>query len=486
IGHLPDKIILEIFKYLRLADLCRFATVCRKWRTLAYDSRLWSRVSLRPEYNGLHVTNQDAVISVINYRSGSSLRYIELSADFITPVVLHELANKCNNLKYLTLDFSNAMQLHDFNDMNSFPCNLRTLTICLSEVIFMEGFMRKVYQHLSSLEVLHLIGTFELGDEEQEEIYEVINIGKIKAQTPNLKVINLYGISFVDDTHIEMLSSNCIHLDTLALNFCLRVKGSALKTLIQRCKKLKTLLLQHCGLEDQHMMAVEWQVSKIRELDLTSTELSNDCLMDVLIRIPGFTFLGLGYCEFFDDQILETMVEAGKLDHIRAIDISHTVNLSENAIHRFIMRKGRQIEGLMIVGKPKLAEQFFLNVIPLMKKMKIIVCGTPNGWFLRMGTRIHIDQIIIALSQHCSKLERLEVQWDPDTIRASDNSSKFIDQLRLKCPQLRCVTLSDGEYYEMVKSNFERADRKTVVRTTTNYSTSLVPLLSCYKDLLFN
>jgi len=58
----------------------------------------------------------------------------------------------------MTLDFSNAMQLHDFNDMNSFPCNLRSLTVCLSEVIFMEGFMRKVYQSLSSLEVLHLIG----------------------------------------------------------------------------------------------------------------------------------------------------------------------------------------------------------------------------------------------------------------------------------------------------------------------------------------
>ena len=92
-----------------------------------------------------------------------------------------------------------------------------------------------------------ITGTFELGDEEQEEIYEVINIGKIKAQTPNLRIINLYGIGFVDDSHVEMLSSNCIHLDTLALNFCLRVKGSSFKILIQRCKKLKTLLLQHCG-----------------------------------------------------------------------------------------------------------------------------------------------------------------------------------------------------------------------------------------------
>ena len=62
--------------------------------------------------------------------------------------------------------------------------------------------------------------------------------------------------------------------------------------------------------------------------------------------------------------------------------------------------------------------------------VRILICGTANGWFLRISTRIHIDQIIIALSQNCPRLERLEVQWDPDTIRYSDNSSKFIDQLR--------------------------------------------------------
>jgi len=346
--------------------------------------------------------------------------------------------------------------------------------------------MRKVYQHLSSLEVLHLIGTFELGDEEEEEIYEVINIGKIKAHTPNLRIINLYGISFVDDSHLEQLSSNCIHLDCLALNFCLKVRGSALKTLIQRCKKLKTLLMQHCALEDQYVRQAEWESSKIHELDLTSTELSGECLMDVLCRMPGFTYLGLGYCEFFDDKILGELVQRGKLDRIRAIDISHTVNLSETAIHQFIKQRGRFIEGLMIAGKQKLAEQFFLNVIPFLKRIRVLVCGTANGWFLRMSTKVHIDQIIISLSQNCSKLERLEIQWDPDTIRYSDNSSKFIDQLRMRSPQLKSMTLSDGEYYEMVKSNFERADRRTIVRTTTNYTTSLVMLLSCYKDLLFN
>lgn len=57
---------------------------------------------------------------------------------------------------------------------------------------------------------------------------------------------------------------------------------------------------------------------------------------------------------------------------------------------------------------------------------------------------------------------------------------------RLRCPHLKSLTLSDGEYYELVKSNFERADRKKVVRTTTNYTTSIVSLLTNYNDLLFN
>lgn len=90
-------------------------------------------------------------------------------------------------------------------------------------------------------------GTFEMTSEGEEDVYEVINITKIKAHTPNLRIVNMYGITFIDDSHIELLTSNCIHLECLALNFCLRIKGSSFKTLIQRCKKLRTLLLQHTG-----------------------------------------------------------------------------------------------------------------------------------------------------------------------------------------------------------------------------------------------
>lgn len=115
------------------------------------------------------------------------------------------------------------MQLHDFSEMQAFPAKLRYLCICLSEVIFMESFMKKIYNFINGLEVLHLIGTYESSDGEQpddgEEPYEVINIKYLKQATPNLRVINLYGINFVDDNHIEAFSSNCIQVGLTTIVF---------------------------------------------------------------------------------------------------------------------------------------------------------------------------------------------------------------------------------------------------------------------------
>ena len=51
------------------------------------------------------------------------------------------------------------------------------------------------------------------------------------------------------------------------------------------------------------MISVPWETSQVHELDLTSTELSAECLENVLLRIPYFTYLGLGHCEFFTDKV---------------------------------------------------------------------------------------------------------------------------------------------------------------------------------------
>lgn len=132
------------------------------------------------------IVNSDHFVQLIGTRF-VELHLLELATDLITPIVLHETANRCPRLQYLTLgkdlwsicvfsskevsislsvidflDFSTAMQLHDFTDLQSFPSRLRALTLCLSENIFLEGFLRKVYTFISSVEILHIFGECEL------------------------------------------------------------------------------------------------------------------------------------------------------------------------------------------------------------------------------------------------------------------------------------------------------------------------------------
>lgn len=145
--------MLNIFSYLSHREICRMAKVSRRWRQIAYNTQLWRNVSLRPEVSGLHVGSLDMLLSLVSQRFGASLRYIELPIELITHTVLHELSGKCPNLTHMLLDFSTAMQLHDFSEMQAFPTKLRYMCICLSEVIFMEGFMRKIYNFINGLEV---------------------------------------------------------------------------------------------------------------------------------------------------------------------------------------------------------------------------------------------------------------------------------------------------------------------------------------------
>ena len=159
INALPEKLIVHIFSFLNHHELIKCALVCKYWRNLTQNPKLWRALKLRPDFkDSIYIRNIDYFTHLLSHRFCTSLEYIELPIELITANILHELANRCTNLKYLTLDFSAAMQLQDFNDLNAFPCNLRLMTICLSEVIFLEGFMRRIYSFLSSLEILHLVG----------------------------------------------------------------------------------------------------------------------------------------------------------------------------------------------------------------------------------------------------------------------------------------------------------------------------------------
>ncbi|CAG0922833.1 unnamed protein product [Notodromas monacha] len=489
IEKLPDKVLMHIFSYLPHREICRNARVCKKWRMIAYDSRLWKSVSLRPEISGLQVTSLENLLALLRQyivRFGPSLQYIELPIELITHTVLHELANKCPNLTSMLMDFSTAMQLHDFNELQAFPAKLNSLCICLSGVIFMEGFMRKIYNFINGLEVLHLIGTYERVEEEEEEIYEVVNIHKLKSATPNLVVVNLYGINFLDDGHVEAFSSNCIQLECMSAPYCGKVTGSCLKTLLNRCKRLQCLILTQTSLKSEYVMNVEWDKTQLQELDITATDLSQECLIEILTKLKQLRYLSAGQQDSFNDKVLARFLEQGSPGKLVALDLDRCDNLSNEGLQALLGKYGSNLLGLILSGIPTITDQLLISVMPQLRNLRILGVGTAEGCCPKVHTKVLVDQLVEAIANNCHKLERVEIRWDGDTLRHSDKSQKAIDHLRTKALRLKSLVLSEGKYFENVKANFERADRPTVVRSNTLCSVSNCYLLSHYKHLLFN
>ena len=62
----------------------------------------------------------------------------------------------------------------------SSPPPARYLCLCLSETIFLDNFMKKIYNFINGVEMLNLYGTYEQGEEEEGEVYEVLNIRTLK------------------------------------------------------------------------------------------------------------------------------------------------------------------------------------------------------------------------------------------------------------------------------------------------------------------
>jgi len=482
IESLPDKVLLRVFSFLKHSEMMKYSVVSKKWRMMAQDSRLWAMVSLRPEISGLMIPNIDMLLKLIQMRFTTNLRYLELPCDLITREVLQELANRCPNLTHLLLDFSHGAQLADFSELNAFPTKIKYLCLCLSETIFLDNFMKKIYNFINGVELLNLYGTYEQGEEEEGEVYEVLNIRTLKQATPNLRVINMWGVSFVDDTHIEAFSSNCIQLAVLCVNYCSKVQGSTLKILIQRCKFLRCLQVQQTNLVAENMTAVEWEkAGALQELDITGTDLPQAAILDCITRIPALVWLSAGQLDGMNDTVITQWMASGKCATIKSLDLDSSDNITEDVLGKFLERYGSQLEGLALSGMGHVTDTLWNAYLPKLVNAKILVMGTSE----LIQTKIHVDHMIDSLARYCSKLERLEFRWDNETLRFSDKNQKAIDLLRTKCLKLKSMVLCDGRLYEIMRGNFERADRRSVIRTTVNSRVTLHYLLTNHDELMF-
>lgn len=67
--------------------------------------------------------------------------------------------------------------------------------------------------------------------------------------------------------------------------------------------QIKSLCNQIPGLQNDQVTAAEWEKSAIQELDITATDLSAECIIDVLTRVPNIRWLSAGQLDAFSDNV---------------------------------------------------------------------------------------------------------------------------------------------------------------------------------------
>lgn len=123
-------------------------------------------------------------------------------------------------------------------------------------------------------------------------------------------------------------------------------------------------------LQSEYVMQVEWEKSSIQELDVTATDLSTECLIDMLTRIPGLRFLSAGQLNGFNDSVLKAWAELGNPRNLIALDLDSSDNLNDDALHKFLSRYGHQLWGLALSGMPHITDQLWQSVLPILTNAK--------------------------------------------------------------------------------------------------------------------
>lgn len=119
-------------------------------------------------------------------------------------------------------------------------------------------------------------------------------------------------------------------------------------------------------------MSVDWAKTSIQELDITATELSSECLVNVLCRIPQLRYLSAGQQDSFTDVVLKEFIESGNFKSLMSIDLDRNENLSEEMLLAFMKMQAPMLRGVQLSGIPHLTEQFWVSVVPQLKNIKSV------------------------------------------------------------------------------------------------------------------
>ncbi|EHB00854.1 F-box/LRR-repeat protein 20 [Heterocephalus glaber] len=223
---LPKELLLQIFSFLDVVNLCRCAQVSRAWNVLALDGSNWHRIDLFDFQRDI----EGRVVENISKRCRGFLRKLSLRGCL---GVGDNALSTCTSLS----KFCSKLRHLDLASCTSIT-NMSLKAKGCTQQITDEGLIT-ICRGCHKLQSLHASGCSNITD-------AILNV--LGQNCPRLRIFEVARFSQLTDVRFTTLARNFHELEKIDLEERVQITDSTLIQLSIYCPRFQVLSLSHCEL----------------------------------------------------------------------------------------------------------------------------------------------------------------------------------------------------------------------------------------------
>mmetsp|Transcript_11464 Transcript_11464/g.35032 ORF Transcript_11464/g.35032 Transcript_11464/m.35032 type:complete len:406 (+) Transcript_11464:359-1576(+) len=329
IDDLSDDLLVSIFKYLKqFPDLVRVLRVCKRWREVGRDPRLWNTLSFE---NFEHVSDKAVQRIFSQGETMRSLKSLSLAkCHRISEGTIKQITrSSCvNSLERINLSWCSGASSKSVRELSRFP-GLKEVRLahCRYFLTYSAQFLALCSPQLEVLDLNCCKG---------------IRTGMILCiadHCPKLKHLNIANSRYVTDCAICYLVGKCSELEVLDLSWCTRINGKSLGAIAEKLPKLRKLGLSETQATNSGLLKVVRSCTNLEELLLARCSIG-DLGAAIIARHckNSLKTLNLASCEDLSDTAVRVLIS--KCKALTTLDVSR---LPCRQISDFLEELPRQI-----------------------------------------------------------------------------------------------------------------------------------------------
>jgi len=322
--NLPPEIILYIFSFLDVKQLCRCARVSAHLRKISEDPSLWTTLDLRLTC----ITHFPLFMNQMRQHYMSTITRIISDQSLDTASL--KIAKQCFKLKFLDISYKAHCNLCGATDKDiteiAKQCTLLQHLNVKNQVKLTDESISEVIKRCTRLDYLNVSGLNTIGD-------DCILLCK------QLRYLNIRDTK-VTDVGIISIAKKCPQIQQLYISkgsvYNSQVSDTSILEVAKNCHLLTHISIINCNITDKSVLAIATFCLKLQFVDFKNSSLLTDAAICKLVQqCPSIKRLEISYCtNVTDTSIAQIGTHSRQLEHL---DVAYC-KVTESGINTIIQQ----------------------------------------------------------------------------------------------------------------------------------------------------